>query len=95
MRTIRPRMNKAEYKAYLEFKKPKKNVLVIGDLHAPFIKEGYLEYKEVAKIEETTEQKYINKYYQFTFDQTQTLERYSKGRNNKRSYEGYLYCNKS
>ncbi len=44
MRTIRPRMNKAEYKAYLEFKKPKNNVLVIGDLHAPFIKEGYLEF---------------------------------------------------
>lgn len=44
MRTIRPRMNQAEYKAYLEFKRPKNNVLVIGDLHAPFIKEGYLEF---------------------------------------------------
>ncbi|HZK28263.1 MAG TPA: metallophosphoesterase [Thermoclostridium sp.] len=44
MRKIRPRMNEAEYKAYLEFKKPKNNVLVIGDLHAPFIKEGYLEF---------------------------------------------------
>ena len=50
MREIRPRMNEVEYKAYLEFKRPKNNVLVIGDLHAPFIKEGYLEFCKEMQI---------------------------------------------
>ena len=43
-RTIRPRMNKAEYEAYLEYKRERNNVLVIGDTHFPFIKEGYLDH---------------------------------------------------
>ena len=43
-RTIRPRMNRTEYEAYLEYKRERNNVLVIGDLHAPFIREGYLEF---------------------------------------------------
>lgn len=50
MRKIRPRMNEVEYKAYLEFKRPKNNVLVIGDLHAPFIKQGYLEFCKEMQI---------------------------------------------
>lgn len=44
MKKIRPRMSEVEYKAFLEFRQKKNNVLVIGDLHAPFIKEGYLEF---------------------------------------------------
>lgn len=43
-RTIRPRMNRVEYEAYLKWKNESSNVLVIGDLHSPFIKEGYLEH---------------------------------------------------
>ncbi len=43
-RTIRPRMNKAEYNAYLDWKKANDNVLIIGDLHTPFAKEGYLDH---------------------------------------------------
>lgn len=37
-------MSPSEYETYLDFKKGKKNVLVIGDLHAPFIRDGYLEH---------------------------------------------------
>ena len=44
MKEVRPRMSEAEYKAFLEFRQKKNNILVIGDLHAPFIKEGYLEF---------------------------------------------------
>ena len=37
-------MSPSEYETYLDFKKGKKNVLVIGDLHAPFIRDGYMEH---------------------------------------------------
>ena len=37
-------MNKAEYNAYLDWKKANDNVLIIGDLHTPFAKEGYLDH---------------------------------------------------
>lgn len=37
-------MNKAEYEAYLEYKRERDNVLIIGDTHFPFIKEGYLDH---------------------------------------------------
>lgn len=37
-------MSVSEYEGYLEYKRERDNVLVIGDLHAPFIKEGYLDF---------------------------------------------------
>lgn len=40
---FRPRLNEAQYKRFLELEK-NNNVLVIGDPHAPFIREGYLEH---------------------------------------------------
>ena len=43
-RNIRPRMNKREYDAYLEWKEKRSNVLVVGDLHLPFVLDGYLEH---------------------------------------------------
>ena len=46
------------------------------------VKEGYLSYKEIVRLEEELEEKTINNAYQFTFDQTQTLERFDKGRKN-------------
>jgi len=42
---IRPRISQAEYEALLDMRKNKSdNTLVIGDLHAPFVKKGYLEF---------------------------------------------------
>lgn len=46
------------------------------------VKENYLGYKEVVLFEEYNEEKKVNNNYQFSFDQTQTLERFEKGRNN-------------
>ena len=45
-RNIRPRMNKREYDAYLEWKNStkKSNTLFIGDIHSPFILDGYLDF---------------------------------------------------
>ena len=40
---VRPRLRKAEYEAFLNFR-DRRNVLVIGDLHAPFVIDGYLEH---------------------------------------------------
>lgn len=45
------------------------------------VKEDYLSFKEVTKFEDINEPKFINNYHQFTFDQSQTLERYKNGRN--------------
>lgn len=42
-KTHRPRLTTQEYNILKEWRK-NKNVLVIGDLHAPFIKPGYLEF---------------------------------------------------
>ena len=36
---------------------------------------------QVTKFEDINEPKFINNYHQFTFDQSQTLERYKNGRN--------------
>lgn len=47
------------------------------------VKEEYISYTEMTKLEETSLEKNINKSYQFTFHQTQTLERYDRGRNKK------------
>jgi len=46
MNKIRPRISELEYALVLNSRKAKteRTVLVIGDLHAPFIKEGYLEF---------------------------------------------------
>lgn len=46
---IRPRLSPAEYSALMDLREEKlNNTLVIGDLHAPFVKEGYLEFcKEI------------------------------------------------
>lgn len=42
---IRPRMSQGEYDMFLKLvKKQENNVLVVGDLHAPFTREGYLEH---------------------------------------------------
>jgi metallophosphoesterase superfamily enzyme len=40
---FRPRLTEAQYHRFLELEK-NSNVLVIGDLHAPFIRKGYLEH---------------------------------------------------
>lgn len=42
----RPRLTEDEYRVVLEYRKERhdNNVLAIGDLHAPFVKEGYLEF---------------------------------------------------
>jgi len=41
----RPRLSESEYRLIqAERKKKNSNTLIIGDLHAPFIKEGYLEF---------------------------------------------------
>lgn len=42
--TVRPRISFSEWEMLLNYRKQTNNVLVIGDLHAPFIKEGYLEF---------------------------------------------------
>jgi hypothetical protein len=39
----RPRLNKSQFKRYTDLEKDN-NILVVGDLHAPFIREGYLEH---------------------------------------------------
>lgn len=44
------------------------------------VKEEYLTFKEVTRFEEYDEPKFINNSYQFTFHQTQTIERFSKSR---------------
>jgi len=46
MNKMRPRISESEYALVLNSRKAKteRTVLVIGDLHAPFIKEGYLEF---------------------------------------------------
>jgi len=41
---VRPRLTPEEYNVILEHRNNKSRVLVIGDLHSPFIKEGYLEF---------------------------------------------------
>ncbi len=46
------------------------------------VKEGFLSYTEVVRLEENDNYKTISKDFQFSFDQTQTIERYNKGRNN-------------
>ena len=43
-RNIRPRMNRVEYEAYLKWKNESSNVLVIGDLHAPYTLKEYLQF---------------------------------------------------
>lgn len=44
-KVIRPRLTEKEYEKILDFRQGRgSNVLVIGDLHAPFIKKGYLEF---------------------------------------------------
>jgi len=40
----RPRLSLDEYNVVLEYRKRKSCVLIIGDLHSPFIKTGYLEF---------------------------------------------------
>ncbi len=45
MDQYRPRLNESEYELIKEHRnKNNNNKLIIGDLHAPFIKEGYLEH---------------------------------------------------
>jgi hypothetical protein len=46
----RPRLTDNEYKLILDYRNKKSSVLVIGDLHAPFIKEGYLEFCQSMQI---------------------------------------------
>ena len=41
---IRPRLSKDEYDVIKRYRKRKSVVLVIPDLHAPFIKTGFLEF---------------------------------------------------
>jgi len=41
---IRPRLTDAEYEAVLRYRNQNSSVLVIGDLHSPFIKHGYFEF---------------------------------------------------
>ena len=48
--TVRPRLTLNEMEAVMRYRKKQNNTLIIGDLHAPFIKEGYLEFcKETHK----------------------------------------------
>ena len=47
------------------------------------VKENYLTYKEVAKIEVSNEEKKVNNYYNFNFDQSQTLERFDNSKKKK------------
>jgi len=44
MKEIRPRLKKGKLRNHLHFTKKENRVLVIGDLHAPFILDGYLEF---------------------------------------------------
>lgn len=44
MKEIRPRLTEKEYDHILNLRSKKNRILVVGDLHAPFIKYGYLEF---------------------------------------------------
>ncbi len=44
MKEIRPRLSKGRLKNHLHFTQAENRVLVIGDLHAPFILDGYLDF---------------------------------------------------
>jgi metallophosphoesterase superfamily enzyme len=44
MEEFRPRLNKNEYKSILNLRSKDNKILIIGDLHAPFIKPGYLKF---------------------------------------------------
>lgn len=44
MEEIRPRLKKGRLKNHLHFTQAENRVLVIGDLHAPFILDGYLDF---------------------------------------------------
>ncbi len=44
MKSIRPRLQGKRKAAFENLNKKEKKILVIGDLHAPFIQEGYLEF---------------------------------------------------
>ena len=41
---IRPRLSGNKRKAFENLNKKERRILVIGDLHAPFVLEGYLEH---------------------------------------------------
>ena len=43
-RNIRPRMNKREYDAYIEWKKERSNILIIPDLHSPYTLDSFLQF---------------------------------------------------
>lgn len=44
MKTYRPRLNREDYERYLYYNNDASRVLVVGDLHFPFDKWGYLEF---------------------------------------------------
>ena len=44
MKEYRPRLNQDDYDRYLYYQKDASRVLVVGDLHAPFLKWGYLDF---------------------------------------------------
>ena len=44
MSEYRPRLTQDEYNVICEYRRRKSCVLVIGDLHLPFVKDGYLEF---------------------------------------------------
>ena len=41
---IRPRLSGNKRKAFENLNKKERRILIIGDLHAPFVLEGYLEH---------------------------------------------------
>ena len=44
MKSFRPRLQGKRLEAFEHLTKKEKRILVIGDLHAPFIQEGYFEF---------------------------------------------------